>query len=367
MSAPFWFLAGLLTGVTATSIAVPLLREVPRTGARALVYVGGGIAVFTVVAVGLYFVLGSPRQTPTSEAALAHPGANLSTAGSTPLSMEEATAQLQARLDQGGGSANDWQLLAQSYEFLGRKDDAKRAREHVTIATTATQSGETTRDAQGWANYADTLGTRSGSLAGEPAAAIDKALALDPINSKALWLKASLAHEQHRYSDALGLWRKLRSVLPADSSDIALVDANIAEAARLAGNPTSPEPSDRPATAQAAAAGISGTVSVDNSVAARVPRGATLFIYAKAADSPGPPLAVLRTTADTWPVSFQLDDSMAMMPSRRLSQFQKVVVEARLSRSGQATPAAGDLYVTSDVLSPSAGKKVTLIIKKEIG
>ena len=102
-------------------------------------------------------------------------------------------------------------------------------------------------------------------------------------------------------------------------------------------------------------------------VAVRVERDATLFIYAKAVDAPGPPLAVMRTTAKAWPVSFRLDDSMAMLPSRKLSQFDKVVIEARISRSGQAAPAPGDLYVTSDVLRPSAGKKLALVINHEIG
>ena len=66
-------------------------------------------------------------------------------------------------------------------------------------------------------------------------------------------------------------------------------------------------------------------------------------------------------------MSFRLDDSMAMMPSRRLSQFDKVVVEARISRSGQATPGSGDLYVTSPVLHPAAGMKLALVINREIG
>ena len=95
--------------------------------------------------------------------------------------------------------------------------------------------------------------------------------------------------------------------------------------------------------------------------------GATLFIYAKAADSPGPPLAVLRTSAGGWPVNFKLDDSMAMLPTRRLSQFAKVVIEARVSRSGQAAPSSGDLYVTSAVLRPLEGKKLALVINREIG
>ena len=40
---------------------------------------------------------------------------------------------------------------------------------------------------------------------------------------------------------------------------------------------------------------------------------------------------------------------------------------ARISRSGQATPAAGDLCVTSQVLRPAAGTRLALVINREIG
>jgi len=377
--------------------------------------------------------------------------------------MEMAAAQLAARLARNGGTSDEWELLAKSYDFLGKPDDAKRARQHVATAPVATagaligaaksldvtpgaasaaaNEGANTaeppaddartadelerrlhknpRDTQAlldlaelhrrhhdyvkardtyaklivlnamtapaWADEADVLASLSGgSLAGEPARAIDRALALDPANPKALWLKASLAHQERRYADALVLWKTLRASLPPDSPDMRLVDANIAEAAQLAGLP--PEglakggaqtvrsdgavpamSAGADAGAAAAAAEVAGTVSIDSHLASRVQRDATLFIYAKAADSPGPPLAVMRLTAGSWPVSFRLDDSMAMMPSRRLSQFDKVVVEARVSRTGQATPSPGDLYVTSTVVKPSDRKKLALIINREIG
>jgi cytochrome c-type biogenesis protein CcmH len=223
--------------------------------------------------------------------------------------------------------------------------------------------------AQTWADYADVLGSLAGgSLAGDAGRAIDSALALDGNNPKALWLKASQANEQHHYAEALGWWKKLRSALPADSSDARMVDANIAEASSLAGAPsTAPAPSAATAVGPTAGTAVSGTVSLDRRFTDRVQSDATLFIYAKAADSPGPPLAVLRTTVGTWPVTFRLDDSMAMIPSRRLSQFERVVIEARISRSGQATPAAGDLYVTSPVLRPSTGTRLALVINREIG
>ncbi|MGH8265898.1 MAG: tetratricopeptide repeat protein [Steroidobacteraceae bacterium] len=259
--------------------------------------------------------------------------------------------ELQRRVKVNPRDVPGWLALAELY----RAQHADRAARDA-LAKVVALNGMT---AQSWADYADVLASLAGgSLAGAAAGgAIDRALALDPANPKALWLKASQAHEERHFADALGWWRKLRAVLPADSPDRRIIDGNITEDTQLGGfAPLVPQ-----------AAELSGTVSVDARLAGRVQRDATLFIYAKAADSPGPPLAVLRTTASAWPVSFRLDDSMAMIASRRLSQFNKVVVEARISRSGQAVPASGDLYVTSPVVNPLAGKRLALVINREIG
>ncbi len=258
-------------------------------------------------------------------------------------------AELEQRVRGNPRDVPSWLALADLHRA---QHDNRAARD--ALAKVVALNGMT---AQSWADYADVLASLTGgSLTGAAGSAIDSALALDPGNTKALWLKASQAHEQRHFADALTWWKKLRSALPPDSPDARIIDGNIAEDTSLAGLP-----------APAGAAEVSGTVSIDSRLADRVQRDATLFIYAKAADSPGPPLAVLRTTAAAWPVSFHLDDSMAMIPSRRLSQFDKVVVEARISRTGQATPSSGDLYVTSPVLHPVAGKKLALVINREIG
>lgn len=241
-----------------------------------------------------------------------------------------------------------WLALAELYR---ERHDNRPARD--ALAKVVALHGMT---AQSWADYADVLGSLAGgSLGGAAGGAIDQALALDPNNAKALWLKASQAHEQRHFADALSWWHRLRALLPADSPDARIIDDNIAEDSQLAGTP-----------AATPVVGVSGTVSIDSRLASRVQPDATLFIYAKAADSPGPPLAVFRTTASSWPVPFRLDDSMAMMPSRRLSQFDKVVVEARISRSGQAAPVSGDLYVTSPTVNPGAGQRLALVIDHEI-
>jgi cytochrome c-type biogenesis protein CcmH len=323
MSAVFWFVAGVTAGIVATIVAIPLWRVMRGAPRRPLHYaaVGCGIAAFVAAAALIYRTLGHPASLdPTALTELpAHPDSVAgSPAGGAPTgkaqSMESAAAGLEARLARGGGSAADWNLLAQSYEFLGRAADAQRAREHVSAAGGQTASVT--------------------SAAGGPA--------LPKTNIALVWEAAASAQ-----------------VAPTPEAD-----ADIEEATRLSAAPLSQPPSD---TVAAESVEIDGTVTIEPRLVGRVDRDATLFIYAKAVDAPGPPLAVMRTTASAWPVTFRLDDSMAMVPSRKLSQFDKVVIEARISRTGQAAPAPGDLYVTSDVLRPKAGKKLALVINHEIG
>lgn len=115
-------------------------------------------------------------------------------------------------------------------EKLRRARDFSGAR---TVYAQLESQGAMTADA--WANYADVLASlQSGRLAGEPARCLEEALRLAPQHAKALWLAGSLAHEEHRYADALSLWRQLRAVLPTDSPDQRIIAANEMEAERLA-------------------------------------------------------------------------------------------------------------------------------------
>jgi cytochrome c-type biogenesis protein CcmH len=59
------------------------------------------------------------------------------------------------------------------------------------------------------------------------------------------------------------------------------------------------------------------------------------------------PLAAMKLRARDLPLEFSLDDSMAMAPELALSKFPRIVVTARVSRSGQAAPQPGDLQGAS--------------------
>jgi cytochrome c-type biogenesis protein CcmH len=415
----FYFLAGALVMLCAVLVLRPLLPRGVRgewAPLRTVLFGILGAGVLATTALGLYVWRGAPQALGGLDAATGAPHAT-DGQNRTPGTMESATARLAARLEREGGSAEDWQLLAKSYEFLGRPDDARRANERAAAVAAAPRNSaatvqavaaslpmqaattpvpaapaldaaasadlaraETLRrkgdnagaraiylqlasrgqlNADGWADYADvTAALNRGTLQGEAARYIDAALRLDPQHAKALWLRASLEHEQHRDADALADWRRLQAALPADSPDQRIIGANIEEAIHLTGTA---------GTAAGATARITGTVELAAPLVARAPAGATLFIYARGPEGAGPPLAVLRLKAEHWPVAFVLDDGAAMIPGRALSGAGTVRVEARVSRSGNALPQAGDLVGTVTNVDPRAGRSVRIAIDRPIG
>lgn len=104
----------------------------------------------------------------------------------------------------------------------------------------------------------------------------------------------------------------------------------------------SPPPGVQP-PAVAGATGISGTVSLAPELKGQVHANDAVFVYARAVDGPPMPLAVIRKQVRDLPLAFKLDDSMAMWPAAKVSAFARVVVTARVSKSGEGQARPGDL------------------------
>jgi cytochrome c-type biogenesis protein CcmH len=105
-------------------------------------------------------------------------------------------------------------------------------------------------------------------------------------------------------------------------------------------------------TAFAAPISVSGHLSLSPALKSKVSPDDTLYIVARAAHGPRMPLAVFRTTANVLPFVYVLNDSMAMSPQMKLSDFDEVVVVARISKSGDPMPQPGDLEAVSKVVKP---------------
>jgi cytochrome c-type biogenesis protein CcmH len=106
---------------------------------------------------------------------------------------------------------------------------------------------------------------------------------------------------------------------------------------------------------------VKGTVSIHSKVKSNASPDDTVFIFARAVEGPPMPLAVQRVKVRELPVAFALDDSMAMAPGMNLSAHPRVVVVARVSRSGSPAAQPGDLQGSSAAVANDASGVAVVI------
>jgi len=195
------------------------------------------------------------------------------------------------------------------------------------------------------------LMTNQGRLDTTSARLLHNVLQQQPNHRGALMMLGFGAFNGGDYNIAQQAWRTLLEQLPPESESAQLLQNSIAEAERLASKPTESSPSEQPS----GAAQVTVTVDIAPELQDRLQASDTLFIYARAVEGPPMPLAAVRQSASDFPVEVVLDDSTAMLESMKLSNFQQIVVGARISKGGDVRAQTGDLETLSDPLDLAQG------------
>jgi cytochrome c-type biogenesis protein CcmH len=312
-----------------------------RSADRRVVPIAVGVAV-PLLALAVYFAVGNPGALSPA----AHGEGEIS-----PAQIEAMVERLAARLRENPDDTDGWKMLGRSYTVMGRFREAVDAYSKAALRAP--------RDAQLLADFADALAvTRGQSLQGEPESLVRRALEIDPHNLKALALAGTAEFDRGEFAAAARTWERMLPLVPPESENARAIRENVAEARQRAGG-AAPPPAL--AAAPAAAGGLRGTVRLSPKLRDKVSPEDTLFIYARAEKGPAMPLAILRRSARELPLEYALDDSMAMAAGMGLSSQPRVVITARVSRSGNARPQPGDLQGASGPVANDA-KGVDVVI-----
>ena len=324
----------------------------PRNPAKVLAIVLA--VVLPLVTVPLYLTLGNLNALSPEDMIVADAEGVVHSA--------KALQKLEDKVKRGSKDPSDWWMLARTYTQQKRFPEAAKAYERLVVLVP--------NEAQLWANYADVYAMAHGQTLQneEVTKIISKSLELDPDNNTALALAGSAAMERGDFVTAISRWQTLVDQLGPGSADAQVYVGGLKRAAELLvkqpGGKKKLAQLTAKATAKSArnlATAITGKVSLSRALADKVSPDDTVFILARAAQGPKMPLAVMRKQVKDLPLKFTLDDSMAMQPQLKLSGFPKVVVVARVSKSGSPMSQAGDLQGMTETIKPGA-KGLNIVI-----
>ncbi len=267
-----------------------------------------GIAALGVVALWWHSESKSVKEVPVA-VSTAHPAASTHAAtDAMPTqkvdSVEVMVERLRARLEKEPNDVDGWVLLGRSYHYLERWDDAKAAFAKAR--------------ALGYQGDAET------AEAGNASSAMNA------------------------------------TTSAADSAN----DAVFSDISRVAPNNAGSR-NDNADAAASDSARVRAAVDVTPELRAKFAPGTTVFVFARAAQGPRMPLAVVRKTLSELPAEIDLDDSLAMMPEAKISAAQTIVLGARIAPSGNPIAQPGDVEVLSAPLSDWRGQRVSLLLKHQ--
>jgi cytochrome c-type biogenesis protein CcmH len=328
----FLVFAALLVLIAIAFAIVALWRGAPRLA------IGLAVAL-PLAAGGLYAVVGAPKALDPANRA-------------PPATIEDAVARLQAELKDAPENFENLVVMARSQMAIGKFPEAAASYGKALKL----QPGE----AELAVEYAEAR-LRSAAdrrFPPEVVPLLEAAVAKNPQNQRALFFLGLHRMQSGDPARAVEAWERLLPLLAPDAA--ATLRPQVAAAREAAGLPAlaATEAASPDATS---AAGIDIEIRLAPELAAQVPPGATVFVFARAPGGAGPPLAARRVAAGAFPLALRLTDADSPMPAGTLGSVAQVMVQARLSRAGTATAASGDIE-GAPVTSPTRGDAPVVLV-----
>jgi cytochrome c-type biogenesis protein CcmH len=330
-------------------LLVPLLRNVPGEG-KSKAPLPRSVPLAVVLMVGLPLAAtafyGSTSNFPWNNQGLL--GAGAAGHAQDGGSMDEVVAKLEERLKANPGDLEGWQMLGRSYLVSNRFPQAVSAYERAS-ALTGGKNPEIELDLAEALVLVDQPESQQ-----KAKGIIDAALAADGNNQKALWYSGLMAARAGDNETAKARFTTLLENDPPPQ----IREILVAQLEKLgAPVPAAAPPSGMggmgagmgagsgtaPATTEATGRTIRVAVKLDPALTSKLKPGTPVFVSAREAGIPGPPIAAVRITSDELPATVVLSDANAMIEGRDLSSVDELQVVARVAFGGTPVTLSGDL------------------------
>ena len=314
-------------------------------------------AAFLIALAGIFYAMtGSQQQIAAWHDAmdnLADYGQRAVMQKGEPLTKNELQAfalALRTKLSQSGDDEVAWMLLGRVALMLNEFDMAKQSFDKTLKINPDNM--------QALVSYSQVL-LLEGSEENMTRAAgmLSKVLQAQPNNLDAISLLALIAFERKDWLQAKAAFEVLLASMDESDTRYAMINQRISEIDLQIAQQNVATSGD-----QLAAQSIQVTVDIDRQLADKQPNNGILFVFAKAAKGSPMPLAVVKLTDYSFPITVELSDANAMMAGLNLSSASEIIISARISNDDSVMPSTGELEGHSQVLASKEVRQVQLNI-----
>ncbi|MEM6982157.1 MAG: c-type cytochrome biogenesis protein CcmI [Pseudomonadota bacterium] len=314
-------------------------------------------AAFLIALAGIFYAMtGSQQQIAAWHDAmdnLADYGQRAVMQKGEPLTKNELQAfalALRTKLSQSGDDEVAWMLLGRVALMLNEFDMAKQSFDKTLKINPDNM--------QALVSYSQVL-LLEGSEENMTRAAgmLSKVLQAQPNNLDAISLLALIAFERKDWQQAKAAFEVLLASMDESDTRYAMINQRISEIDLQIAQQNVATSGD-----QLAAQSIQVTVDIDSQLADKQPNNGILFVFAKAAKGSPMPLAVVKLTDYSFPITVELSDANAMMAGLNLSSASEIIISARISNDDSVMPSTGELEGHSQVLASKEVRQVQLNI-----
>ena len=314
-------------------------------------------AAFLIALAGIFYAMtGSQQQIAAWHDAmdnLADYGQRAVMQKGEPLTKNELQAfalALRTKLSQSGDDEVAWMLLGRVAIMLNEFDMAKQSFDKALSMNPDNMQALVSYSQVLLLEGSDENMTRAAGM-------LSKVLQAQPNNLDAISLLALIAFERKDWLQAKAAFEVLLASMDESDTRYAMINQRISEIDLQIAQQNVATSGD-----QLAAQSIQVTVDIDSQLADKQPNNGILFVFAKAAKGSPMPLAVVKLTDYSFPITVELSDANAMMAGLNLSSASEIIISARISNDDSVMPSTGELEGHSQVLASKEVRQVQLNI-----
>ena len=346
----FWLIAAAFSGIALLAAAVmfaPLIRNKFALGLLL-------VAVTGAASLGGYYLLRDDTEAINlrtniekySEASDAQLWQRLVNSELSP----KAWYQLLATRLNARGTAQEWLAFAGQLQTIKQEDAA------LTALKRAYQLEPSNQEVL--IGFAQTLALKPDPNSKRQAASLLRQLTTINGQHQGGLLLAGFVHRQLQEPDiAAGYWRRLLTTLPEDSPSRARIREQLANIE----SPGQSASEDTAVASQAERGEITIEAEYQPELLAGLPESARLFVIARAAGAPGPPIAVKALAPEALTTPLSISDENVMLAGSSLKTHNLLQIELRISLSGNPIAANGDIFGKSAEFAPDTVELPLLI------